>query len=481
MPSLFLISRGLEKAAALLASGHLGEALSAVADREGAPAELVRSRVEFRTGDYACALAHAERAYALAQDQTERLTARSSGAIARARLGRPIESFDARDVVSVEPDALGELLLGIAAAYVAAADDTAAERWLAFLEPSDPRILAEHLLLKARIAGLRLAFIDQAHIIGQVLDLLKERRQEEAVLFCEAARIYAILARDLPLGDRIEWLATDEISLDGATRFEVLRTRAWTQALSGEFEAGLASLMRAAAEAATPLAHLAIHLDLAAIAVANGDTHSPFVRAAIETVGTSSRAIRWEDVADENILLLPQVAQVAAEAQYQELAQENLVLAIRMRPTVPAFRIRFDVLLREAHAFIHAQSDERVAISAAREAYASFDKLGYAWRAGRAALLIHQLTGLRVWELRAKEKLANYHSSRFYRLLDAGNSRRLTRRQQQVLDAARHGKSPAQIAAHLGIAEETVRKHLGPVMRHFGVKTRLELLARMHQ
>lgn len=449
-------------------------------DREGAAAEILRSRVELLKSDYAGALAHAERAHAIARDQTERLMARSSRATANACLARPIETFDARDVVNVEPEALEELLLGIAAAHVAAADDTAAERWLAFLEPSAPHAIAKHLLLKARIAELRLAPVDQAQIIGQLLDVLKEHRQEEAVLFCEAARIYAILARDLPLGDRIESLTDGEIFFDALTRFEVLRAQAWRRALSGEFEAGLASLMRAGAYAATPLAHLAIHADLAAIAVANGDTHSPFVRAAIETVGEWSRSIRWEDVTDENALLLPQFVQVAAEAQYQELAQENLALAMRVRPRAFALGRRFEALLGEAEAFAYAHSDERAAIAAAREAYASFEKLGHDWRAGRSALLIHQLTGLREWEQRAKEKLTAYPSSRFYQLLDAGNSRRLTRRQQQVLDAARHGKSPAQIAAHLGIAEETVRKHLGPVMRHFGVKTRLELVARMH-
>lgn len=468
-------------AAALLSAGRPEDALAALAELKGAPADVLRSHAELLKGDFARALLHAQHALGACEDQTEKLMARSARASARGHLGQAIEPFDVRDIVGIQPEFLEEVVLGIAAAHIAAGEAAAAERWLAFTEPLEPHALARCLMLKARIAEFRLALGDQARIAADVIDHVQARIHEEAALFRSAARMYAILARDLPLGDRIKSLAASEAIFDASTRFEVLRSQARVCALSGEYEAALLALMRATAHACTPLQHIAAYVDLASIAIANGDEHSPFVHAAVATVAHSCRSIEWQSVSDEDALLLPQIAQVFAEAQYHDLARSHFTMAVQVRPARITWAKRYEALLRETETSICAHSDQHAAIRAAREAYELLDELGYVWRAGRLALLMHQRTGLREWEPLANEKLRHYPKSRFYRLLDRGSSKRLTRRQQQVLDGALHGKSPAQIAAHLGIAEETVRKHLGPVLQHFGAKTRLELVARIHQ
>jgi DNA-binding NarL/FixJ family response regulator len=53
---------------------------------------------------------------------------------------------------------------------------------------------------------------------------------------------------------------------------------------------------------------------------------------------------------------------------------------------------------------------------------------------------------------------------------------RLTRRQHDVLRQLAAGKSNAEIAADLGIAESTVRLHLRQVYRHLGVRNRVQAM-----
>jgi PAS domain S-box-containing protein len=56
-------------------------------------------------------------------------------------------------------------------------------------------------------------------------------------------------------------------------------------------------------------------------------------------------------------------------------------------------------------------------------------------------------------------------------------SRRLTPRQEEVLQALARGCSTAQISAMLGIERETVRNHVRGVLRALGVHSRLQAVA----
>ena len=54
-------------------------------------------------------------------------------------------------------------------------------------------------------------------------------------------------------------------------------------------------------------------------------------------------------------------------------------------------------------------------------------------------------------------------------------------RQREVFDLVRRGLDTFGIAEHLGIAPDTVRIHLGTIYRHYGVKSRLALLAKVRE
>jgi len=66
-------------------------------------------------------------------------------------------------------------------------------------------------------------------------------------------------------------------------------------------------------------------------------------------------------------------------------------------------------------------------------------------------------------------------------LRDQGLPKRLSGRQQQVLDLVTVGKSNKEIAAQLFITERTVKFHVSDLMRRLGACSRLELVAKRNR
>ncbi len=57
----------------------------------------------------------------------------------------------------------------------------------------------------------------------------------------------------------------------------------------------------------------------------------------------------------------------------------------------------------------------------------------------------------------------------------------LTHRQNEILELVAIGKSNKEVARLLGIAEATVKVHLGTIYRHFGVHNRTSAVAHVHR
>lgn len=57
----------------------------------------------------------------------------------------------------------------------------------------------------------------------------------------------------------------------------------------------------------------------------------------------------------------------------------------------------------------------------------------------------------------------------------ADRSRLPTFREEQVIDLIAEGRSNCEIASHLGISEETVKRHLSNIFDKTGYRTRLQL------
>lgn len=435
----------------------------------------MHSPLPWEVEDASAAFSRAEDLYCAAADPTERLLARAQRAAACARLGHPVERFTVQDLLGVDEGAVGGALIEIALASAACGDAATTQRWLDLIETSNPSIRAKQLLLRGWLAEMRCAFREQADLAAEAVRCLMPLAKQEAALFAHAARTYADLAREIAPAEPIDLPAVAEmIARSNESRSAALRAHAWMLVLRSDYEAALKTLIQATMCAQTPLAHIATQLDIAFAAVTCGDAHSPFARAALGVAVPSSLSIDWKSASQSDARLLPQMLQLCAEMQCISNARALQKSAVRVCAAGP----RNKAYLQEAQAYQYAHTDKKTALSDARSAYDSFESFQFEWRAGRTALFIYQLSGSREWERRARKHLKGYPKSRYYRLLDAGNAQRLTHRQQQVLDAVLRGKTPVQIALHLGIAEDTVRKHLKPLMRHFGVKTRLELLAR---
>ncbi|HET6896684.1 MAG TPA: helix-turn-helix transcriptional regulator [Candidatus Baltobacteraceae bacterium] len=474
----------METSAALYARGDLDRAVAALPRGAGAAAHALLAQVELDRGNVAAALRCAQDACAVARDRTEALIGRALRAVASAHLGAKPEDFSAHDLLGVDPEALDEALIVIATASAIGADVASAQGWLSLINTTNPHVLARKLLSQGHLAAATCAFGEQARLATVVVQHLTPHAAQESTLFADAVQTYADFAREMNLATTVDISAVAELAgVCDATRFYALRAQAWLLVLRSEYEAALNVLIRATMYAHKPLAHVASQLDLASAAIACGDAHAPFARAALDVAMAAALRLIWEAESASGVRLVPQLLQVSAEMQCAANRQriERLAAHIFEDCTTrhsPGIVMRYEALFHEAKAYAYRYDDPKFALSCAEQAYARFEKFQFDWRAGRIALLVYQATGSHEWEGRAKNHLQAYAKSRFFRLLDGGNAQRLTRRQQEVLDGVLAGKSPVQIALHLGIAEDTVRKHLKPIMRHYGVKTRLQLLAR---
>ncbi len=64
-----------------------------------------------------------------------------------------------------------------------------------------------------------------------------------------------------------------------------------------------------------------------------------------------------------------------------------------------------------------------------------------------------------------------------FQLRDLKARKRLSRRQQEVLDLVVAGKCNKEIASQLFVTERTAKYHVSLLMRLFGVSSRIELIA----
>lgn len=133
-------------------------------------------------------------------------------------------------------------------------------------------------------------------------------------------------------------------------------------------------------------------------------------------------------------------------------------------------------MVDEATALAYADSNRKFSVECATRAYESYERMGFAWRAARMAILLLQTTQAPKWREAAENNLQWYPQSPFHRLLE--RPRTLTKREEDVLRLLRLGYDDYQIAESLGIAYKTVRIHVGRIFRWYGVRSRSALMAK---
>ncbi len=473
----------------LLRSGHFKRARALLGERSDSLALIERARLaffldnDFETTDLLAARAVEARDSTNGQRVLARIFRKCVAACRGSSLGCVI---DASDLASVEPEMLAEVVYYAAYAAYFSHDLITAEYWLRSHRPDAPEWVARYLVVRGLIAAANDDFPAQANFTSQALDVLESRAPESIYLIANAARILAVLSRDISCVDafaRLERLLKAVGDDDGFTgsRFHVIRSLAWSHALSGRYPTAMRFVLRATCEATSDMQRLYAHLDQASIAVFAHEQRSASALAAYEAAREILLSIPWESVMTDDLAALPLASQVAAEFGAFDDAKRYCEMAAAGRGRMFA-RIgmahdgRYDALVHEAVALAYASDDRRKSISAAADAYEAHKRLGFDWRAARMAILLYQMTHTPKWKSRALTHLEAYPTGPFHRILQ--RPRTLTKRQEDVLKLVRLGFDDHHIARDLGISYKTVRIHLGRLFTWYGVKSKSALMAK---
>lgn len=344
---------------------------------------------------------------------------------------------------------------------------------------------AQHFILKAMIYKAQERFLDQAAACMDALNVLTIKAPEETYYISAALLQYCFLARELPLHGSLKIVETALNHVAGlpAAKLQALRALGWNKVISGDYIAGMRQYSAARDLSDDLVSKVLTHLDYANAASWSGSNAA--AAAEYHYANELLQRITWQNVADESPVTLLVAAQVGASIDHAT-ARTHLDIAKNLNGKIsPTFALahgrRWTALYSEASALVAAAHDEF--FEAQRQASAAcedFSRMGYCWRAGRMALLMHQLSGKQYWRDRACTLLAQYPNSVFAKQLgiEAGEVR-LTRRQEQVLEFLRRGYKSEAIAAELNMARNTVHTHITAIHRAYGVQRRSELLAKL--
>ncbi len=405
--------------------------------------------------------------------------------------GSSSPSVQLSDFTDAGEEAISEASLLTATAAYARADYDSANHWLQSHTPQRLPQLARHLLIRGFVCGAKdQNFALQASLTEKALTLLLTEAPDESYLIASAAETLSYILRDIPSASGFASLARvnlNDLNTPGLIRsqFQILRALAWSLALEADYLAAATMIMRAAQTTSNPVLRMYSNLDLAIVCVFGGQPI--MARAAFDLAHEVACKLDWASISKDHAEILPLAAHVAAEVGALPEAEYYSALAIdRSNSLAKHFNLshgsRLRALVCEAAALASATRDPHRACLYAEEAYSITSRIGYEWRAGRMALLLHQLTRKGQWRDRAIGHLSCYPKSPFHRMLSVGTTQRtLTNQQQRILDLLRLGYSTQRIADELKRSPDTVRIHLGRLHRFFGVKNRHELLARLAQ
>jgi DNA-binding CsgD family transcriptional regulator len=389
---------------------------------------------------------------------------------------------------------LAELAAHVTRRYLEQGDFDAAAAWQKQSTVDQSlfgKIRSEHLAsyVAARVERYR----DQAVHLIRVLDLIGSKRAQYAEDWYVAVHTLAGLARELPYpeaADRakaevecnFEWSSDFEVS-----HFQALKAVAWCQALAGD-ELSCFRYLRLAQDVAVGDAWRTIlHVDRSYFASIVGEQHwSANEFAAAESL---ARSIAWDDTSGEErvaLLLLAEMATVhAPKRAFFYIARFNDLGKLRSNIHHFAFDHRLEAMAAFSSGMVSLMAGEsNEAEKTLREAWTTFDRIGYDVRAGLAALGLRSATGKERWLHLADDKLERYPRSWLARSLKLSpesaqkEQNRLSKMQASVVDLVCEGFATDEIAKRLGISRNTVLNHLKVAYRKMGVNSRPALVVK---
>lgn len=418
----------------------------------------------------------------------QQLLAQSLRLVFSAALGAESDVVDPALFASCSTNCVSEAIYFIALASYMRGDYSTATVWIRSHAPSNPSFAARFLFIDGLVvAAERADYRTQASALVRAITLLLAEAPDEIHLLQSCAETLAYLVRDIPAMDGLTCI-TSVINSPVYSEFseatlQCRRALAWNCAINGSYHAAFGHLHAIEGVVPRGLHRAYVLLDRAAVSIFCGERIGAY--SCFEAARGELSDIGWESIGRGHIGILPLAGQVAAELGDVHSASKFCELAERhkgdlVKHTTLAHGSRMTAMLAEARALTYAGTDSASSTSNAAAAYTTYMSIGYEWRAARMALLLHQLTRKETWRTCALGHLKHYPQSPLHRLLSTNTSARtLTAQQQRVLDLVRKGYSTNRIATELNRSPDTVRIHLGRLHRHFGVKNRQQLLARV--
>lgn len=460
-------------------------------------AALLRARIYLRRREPAAALDYVTRQAARFTTARARAEAAMLGGAAYARLGdeRAADAQFERAAGLAESDAVlaTELRYQRALAAWIARKLGRAEELLDDLDRAHPSadLVLEARVLRGAVAASRGNLAEQGAILLDALRLAHDAPDPPILAWAVVASQIAYLAREMPsvaLRDAayaelsaVPW--TDDL---GEYRFTMLRAVGWRHALDGDYFNAFRRLKGAHAAAPSDGWRVMSSCDRAYFATVLGERR--WAEQELSDAHELAASVPWTTLDGEECFALLVLAELTAPRD-PALALSYVARykdgGTRFARTLASSDDR-RVTAMESYSFgvvQRALGDAREAERLVREAWTIYDRIGYDWRAGRAANLLAALTADASWTSKAQLKLGPYRRSW---LCDPAPTPApplperdaLTPAQRAVYELLLRGLSTAQIAAEQQRSEFTVRNHVKVIFKAFGVKSRPALIAR---
>ncbi len=420
--------------------------------------------------------------------------------IAYARLGDPASAraqFARTERLTHPSDPIyGHLLYHRAGALWIERRLVDAKRTLAKLPPNiDLDLDLQAQILRGAIAAAQENLPEQ----GAILLAAHRRASDSAGIDVHARAILASqlasLAVELPSA-ALRDAAMSEIAAVPWTpdiadaHFEALRSIAWRHALDGDEFNAFRRLKDAVAVTPSAAWRVAALADRAYLATAFGERR--WAAQELRDVHELALTVDWASVDGEEKLALPLLAELFA-ARDPSVALWYLGLFKNVGKhyarVLSSHRDR-RVEALETYSFGKVQAALGETAEATRLlaiSYQIYDRLGIAWRAGRAAAALSELDAGAVWSERAQHGFQHYAKSWLVRAsptvagvapAPSPELDRLTPAQRGVFDLILQGRSTTEIAQTLGRSNFTVRNHIKAIFKAFGVSSRTALIVR---
>ncbi len=362
----------------------------------------------------------------------------------------------------------------------------------------------EALILEGAISAAHGRFEQQAALLLKALRKVLAAERPDVLHWAHVTAQLSYLAREMPSPSLrnavIENVDTLPWTPDVADlHFKTLKAVGWRFALEGDYLAAFRYLKRASRVAPSEAWQVMALCDRTHLAQSLGERR--FTEQELDEVSEIAERVEWRAIAGEERVALLLLAVLHAPtdgalalsyvARFQETGSrfDGLLSANDDR--------RVKALADYSLGFVYARLNYRDdALLFLKEAWETFEAIGYDWRAARCAKEIASLTRDEAWCARAAEKIAAYPRSwiaaEIAETLDAvrseatptANGRHsrsdrdavLTPAQREVYRLLMDGIAVTEIARLSNRSEFTIRNHIKAIFKAFNVNSRAALM-----